>query len=103
MKMKTKIVKSSDIDNNMKRSLSPSDYIDDNDDMQDMEMVSEAFARGGMTAVNEYRGHDSYNPEPCGHHCDEAVAPAATTVTRIVLGVAATPTRRMSIENQEPT
>lgn len=69
--MKTKIVKSSDIDNNMKRSLSPSDYIDDNDDMQDMEMVSEAFARGGMTAVNEYRGHDSYNPEPCGHHCDE--------------------------------
>ena len=33
------------------------------------EIEREAFARGGMTGLNESRGHDSYSPEPCGHHC----------------------------------
>ena len=33
------------------------------------EIEREAFARGGMTGLNESRGYDSYTPEPCGHHC----------------------------------
>ena len=67
VRMKTKVVKASDIAKKKKLSLSARDYIDDT---QREELAREAFARGGMGAYNEARGYDSYSPEPCGHHCD---------------------------------
>ena len=75
--MKTKIVLASKIAENKKQSLAPRDYILDEiededylDAIQAEELAREGFARGGMSAYNEARGFDSWNPEPCGHHCD---------------------------------
>lgn len=65
--MKVKVVPARKIAQHEMTSLAPRAYLDD---MGSMERGSEAFARGGMAAYNEVRGHDSYVEEPCGHHCD---------------------------------
>lgn len=44
-------------------------YIDHDRVDHSYELEAEAYARGGMRGLNESRGYDSYDPEPCGQHC----------------------------------